>query len=270
MTQHYRFHYSITGTPTQPVILFLHGFMGSSDDFLPIISVLSKNFCCLAVDLPGHGKTQVLGNDECYTMPKTAESLMALLNHLNIPKCSLCGYSMGGRLALYLMLNFPQQFEQVILESTSAGLPTETERLQRIQQDQKLAEELRTSDFQSFLENWYNQPMFKSLQSYPNLPQLIEKRLQNKPVELAKSLLYMGTGQQPPLWEKLPQNQIPLLLLVGELDKKFGQINQKMADLCPPARLEVISNTGHNIHLENPQEYIEKITAFLQINAISA
>lgn len=262
------FHYSLTGIPTQPVILFLHGFMGSSDDFLPIISVLSQNFCCLAVDLPGHGKTQVLGNDESYTMPKTAEALIAFLKHLNIPKCSLCGYSMGGRLALYLMLNFPQQFEQGILESTSAGLTTESERLQRIQQDQKLAEELIKADFKTFLENWYNQPLFKSLQSHPNLPQLIEKRLQNRPLELAKSLLYMGTGTQPSLWAKLSQNQIPLLLLVGELDKKFVQINQKMADLCPPTHLEIIANTGHNIHLENTQKYIEKITAFLQKNAI--
>jgi 2-succinyl-6-hydroxy-2,4-cyclohexadiene-1-carboxylate synthase len=232
------FHYSITGNFTQPVILFLHGFMGNSDDFLPIISVLSKNFCCLAVDLPGHGKTQVLGDHDCYTMPKTATALISLLKHLNISKCSLCGYSMGGRLGLYLMLTFPQIFHKVILESTSPGL-------------------------EFFLENWYSQPLFKYLQSHPNFPQLIENRLQNRPVELAKSLRYMGTGQQPPLWKKLCQNQIPLLLLVGELDKKFTEINQKMANLCAFSRLEIVPNTGHNIHIENPQIYSEKITRFL-------
>ncbi|HEY9808165.1 MAG TPA: 2-succinyl-6-hydroxy-2,4-cyclohexadiene-1-carboxylate synthase [Halomicronema sp.] len=257
------FHYSITGNFTQPVILFLHGFMGNSDDFLPIISVLSKNFCCLAVDLPGHGKTQVLGDNDCYTMPKTATALINLLKHLNISKCSLCGYSMGGRLGLYLMLTFPQIFHKVILESTSPGLENKTERLQRIQNDEKLAEILIEADFKNFLKNWYNQPLFKSLQNHPNFRQLIENRLQNRPVELAKSLRYMGTGQQPPLWKKLCQNQIPLLLLVGELDKKFTEINQKMANLCAFSRLEIVPNTGHNIHIEKPHIYSEKITRFL-------
>lgn len=258
------FHYSITGNLTQPVILFLHGFMGSSDDFLPIISLLSEKFCCLAVDLPGHGKTQVLGENDCYTMPKTATALISLLKHLNISKCSLCGYSMGGRLGLYLMLTFPQIFHKVILESISPGLENKTERLQRIQNDEKLVETLIEGNFKIFLENWYSQPLFKSLQSHPNFPKLIENRLQNRSIELAKSLRYMGTGQQPPLWKKLRQNQIPLLLLVGELDKKFIEINQKMASLCPISRLEIISNTGHNIHIENPQIYSKIIIDFLQ------
>ncbi len=37
-------------------VLFIHGLLGSTSDFHPIIKLLSKHFDCLSIDLPGHGK----------------------------------------------------------------------------------------------------------------------------------------------------------------------------------------------------------------------
>ena len=96
--------------------------MGNSHEFDEAIQLLSDKFYCLTVDLPGHGKTQVLGGDEYYKMANTAHALINLLDELKIIKCFLVGYSMGGRLALYLTLHFPQRFPKVVLESASPGL----------------------------------------------------------------------------------------------------------------------------------------------------
>jgi 2-succinyl-6-hydroxy-2,4-cyclohexadiene-1-carboxylate synthase len=120
----YRFHYTVHGQRELPVVLFLHGFMGNSADFDTVMTCLANQFCCLAVDLPGHGNTIVEGEDTLYTMPQTANAIVSWLNHLNIPQCFLVGYSMGGRLALYLALHFPQRFPKVVLESASPGLRT--------------------------------------------------------------------------------------------------------------------------------------------------
>lgn len=261
-------HYSLTGNNNNPVIILLHGFMGNGSDFIEVIPLLAKQFYCLTVDLPGHGKTQINGGDENYKMPNTARELIDLLDFLEINKCYLFGYSMGGRLALYLTVNFPWRFEKVILESASPGLKTEEERSRRISSDFKLANKLETTDFKEFLLNWYNFVLFNSLSQHPNFEQMLQRRLQNNPFELAKSLRNMGTGNQPSLWEKLPEVKIPLLLLVGEMDKKFVAINSEMARLLPEVKMEIIADSGHNIHLENPQFLVEHIINFAEKNGI--
>jgi 2-succinyl-6-hydroxy-2,4-cyclohexadiene-1-carboxylate synthase len=259
----FQFHYSFSGDREKPLILFLHGFMGDSHEFNKVISLLSDNFCCLAVDLPGHGKTRVIGDDECYSMQNTAYGLISLLDNLNIESCCLIGYSMGGRLALYLNLHFPQHFSKVVLESASPGLKNKWDQAERIQRDLKLAHQLETIDFPVFLSSWYNQPLFASLNKHPNFNTLLEKRLQNNPLELAKSLRNLSTGQQPSLWEQLKSHQNTMLLLVGEYDNNFRAINSEMIRLCESAQLKIISNCGHNIHFENPKEFALNLKSFL-------
>jgi 2-succinyl-6-hydroxy-2,4-cyclohexadiene-1-carboxylate synthase len=237
--------------------------MGDSNEFNEVIALLSAQFCCLTVDLPGHGKTRVLGGDECYTMSNTAQALINLLEQLNVKECFLVGYSMGGRLALYLNLHFPQCFSKVVLESASPGLKTQGDRVERTQRDIELAQELEKSNFSSFLSNWYEQPLFVSLKKHPEFKSLIASRLQNHPLELAKSLRNMSTGCQPYLWEELKKNRNPLLLLVGEYDAKFIAINSEMARLCKSAKLEIVNNCGHNIHFENPKIFVENVQFFL-------
>ncbi|MEG4496006.1 2-succinyl-6-hydroxy-2,4-cyclohexadiene-1-carboxylate synthase [Microcoleus sp. F10-C6] len=260
--KNYQFHYSLTGNTNQPIIFLLHGFTCDCQDFSPIISLLSKNYCCLAVDLPGHGETRVIGDEICYNMSNTAEALIELLDDLQIDKCLLLGYSMGGRLALYMTLHFPERFEKVVLESASPGLKTEKERSHRLQADSQIAQKLENSNIKDFLLNWYDRPLFKSLKNSPHFDKLIETRLANNPLELAKSLRNMGTGNQPSLWEKLPQNQIPILLLAGEYDDKFTTINTEIAKLCPAATLEIVPKAGHNIHFENSENFGSVVREF--------
>ncbi|AFY31452.1 2-succinyl-6-hydroxy-2,4-cyclohexadiene-1-carboxylate synthase [Calothrix sp. PCC 7507] len=259
----YQFHYSLISNPTKPLILFLHGFMGNIDEFDAAIKLLSDEFSYLTLDLPGHGKTQILGGDEYYRMANTAQALISLLDELNIAKCFLIGYSMGGRLALYLTLHFPGRFLKVVLESASPGLSTEVERLERIKRDAGIARKLIRDDLSNFLSNWYNQPIFADIKNHPEYDRMLESRLQNDPLELDKSLRLMGTGSQPSLWEKLPENTQPLLLLAGEYDQKFIDVNTQMAQKCNLSQLKIIKNAGHNIHLENTQEFVQNVRDFL-------
>lgn len=260
----FKLHYLFRGNSDKPLILFLHGFMGNSQEFNDVIGLLSNEFYCLVVDLPGHGRTKILGGEECYSMPNTACALISLLEQLNIKQCFLVGYSLGGRIALYMSLHFPQFFSKVVLESASPGLKTEGDRLQRTQRDIELARKLEENDFSMFLLSWYNQPMFSSLKTHPAFESLLACRFRNNPVELAKSLRNLSTGCQPSLWENLQQNKTPMLLLVGEYDTKFVAINSEMAQLCKSAKLEIIRNCGHNIHWENPQAFVENIEKFLR------
>lgn len=262
----YHFNYYAVGRSNHPPLLFLHGFMGDCHEFDPVMSLLSDQFYCLAIDLPGHGKTQTAVDDQPYTMQQTAEGLIRCLDALNIKTCFLLGYSMGGRVALYLTLHFPHYFSKVILESASPGLQTEAERIARMAHDRKLAQALETEDFPAFLHRWYHQPLFASLTEHPEFEQLFNARLQNQPLHLAQSLRHLSTGCQPALWEKLQQNTLPLLLLVGEFDVKFVRINREMANLCRSASLEIMEQAGHNIHFEQVNRFVITIRHFLAID----
>ncbi|MBW4659658.1 MAG: 2-succinyl-6-hydroxy-2,4-cyclohexadiene-1-carboxylate synthase [Drouetiella hepatica Uher 2000/2452] len=259
---HYRFHYCVRGRSSHPPILFLHGFLGDLREFDQAMSLLSNQFYCIAIDLPGHGKTQVLGCDRYYTLVDTAEGLVQALKIFSIQKFFLVGYSMGGRIALYLTLNFPEHFHKTLLESASPGLKTEAEQTQRTQRDRDLAQRLETEDLPTFLAQWYSQPLFASLQNHPSFDQMLDHRLQNNPLRLAKSLRHSSTGQQPSLWEKLQHNTVPMLLLAGELDKKFITINIEMAERSPFIQYKTIDRCGHNIHLENTALFIHHIKHF--------
>lgn len=256
------FYYQRQGRPDAPPLLFLHGFLGNVQSFAIAKSYLAEQFCCLSVDLPGHGKTRVVEDRE-YAMPQLAHRVIQLLDSLQIQTCQAIGYSLGGRLALYLALHFPQRFTQVVLESASPGLAIAAEQQLRRQQDEALAAQLETQPFSTWLHNWYHQPLFTSLRQHPDFEQLMQQRLQNCPEGLARSLRYLGTGSQPSLWEQLPWAQVPLLLLVGEKDYKFRQINQAMAAQCPMAQLMVIPGCGHNIHTENAQAFVAAVQTFL-------
>ena len=263
----YNFNYSLVHRNHKPVILFLHGFIGNLHEFEPVIELISPELSYLTVDLPGHGNTQVLAGNEYYTMENTAKGIINLLDDLQITQCCLVGYSMGGRLALYLTLNYPTRFSKVILESASPGLATETARLNRIKQDTQIARKLARintqQDFTTFLINWYSQPIFGPIKNHPHFPFMLEKRLQNHPINLSKSLQFMGTGSQPSLWHQLTENQVPLLLLAGEYDQKFIDVNVEIARICTTARIEIINHAGHNTHLENTQQFIQKIIKFI-------
>jgi 2-succinyl-6-hydroxy-2,4-cyclohexadiene-1-carboxylate synthase len=58
--ENYQFHYYFIGNPDKEVILFLHGFMGYCHEFDETIKLLSDDFYCLTIDLPGHGKLKLL------------------------------------------------------------------------------------------------------------------------------------------------------------------------------------------------------------------
>lgn len=259
--EHYHFNYYALGQASNPAILFLHGFMGDCHDFHQVMLLLSKQFYCLAVDLPGHGKTET-DEADYYTISQTAEGLIQLIEALQLKPCFLVGYSMGGRLALYITLYFPHYFLKVVLESASPGLKTQSERNQRQQQDLRLAQQLETTNFTAFLTQWYDQPLFASMQNHSEFEKMRSRRLQNNPINLAKSLRNLGTGCQPSLWEQLKQNQVLLLLLVGKLDHKYVSINTEMAEYCRFSRLEIVDRCSHNIHLENPNLFAKQVIVF--------
>ncbi|MGF1471072.1 MAG: 2-succinyl-6-hydroxy-2,4-cyclohexadiene-1-carboxylate synthase [Rubrobacteraceae bacterium] len=254
-----------SGDPRRPAVLLLHGFLGSGADWEEAVADLGEEFYCLAVDLPGHGAT-VRMPSEVYTVPGAARALSELLDGLEIERAAVVGYSMGGRLALYFALRYPERCRGVFLESASPGLESPEEREARRRSDEIKARRLESGSFEEFLDDWYRQPLFASLARNEGvLQRTIEARRRNEPRELARSLRGLGTGSQPSLWSRLPGLQPPTLAIAGALDKKFVEIGRRIEAESPAARFEVVPGAGHNVRVETPEAYSSLLQGFLGV-----
>jgi 2-succinyl-6-hydroxy-2,4-cyclohexadiene-1-carboxylate synthase len=248
--------YTVSGDPHRPAVLFLHGFMGSGADWADAVSVLDERFYCVTPDLPGHGGSLGLP-PEAYTIDGAARALLELLDELEVERPSIVGYSMGGRLALYLALRYPERCSTLFLESASPGIDDAVERQARRKADEEKAKRLESGDLASFLHDWYRQPLFASLARREGLvQQIIEVRMRNDPIELARSLRGMGAGDQASLWGELDSLQVPALAVTGELDEKFVRISRRMSGYSPNAHAVVVPGAGHNVRLEAPEAYL--------------
>ncbi len=180
--------YTLSGDGGARAVLFLHGFMGSAEDWRGVTAALDDRFRCLAVDLPGHGASLGLPPED-YTIEGTTRALIRLLDLLGIERPAVVGYSMGGRLALYLALHHPERCAGLFLESASPGIEDAAERRARREADEEWARRLQ-EDFGTFLADWYRQPPFASLARHEGLVEaMIEARARNDPGEPAPALL---------------------------------------------------------------------------------
>ena len=261
--QKYIIHYYVAGNKDNPVLIFFHGFLGSGLDWEEVIDHFAKKYFCIAIDLPAHGKTSVKFSQADYSMEAFSDVFCRFINDIGISKPVLIGYSMGGRLILFLLVHYPKIWKAAVLESASPGLRTAKEREERRKKDAKIARKLETETYDKFLTDWYRQPLFQSLKNNKKFPKLFLQRLENNPHLLAISLRMMGLGAQPSLWKAGQRIDTPILLLTGEFDRKFRNILSDTHAVYPRSELRIIEKAGHNAHFEQPLTYYKLVDQFL-------
>jgi 2-succinyl-6-hydroxy-2,4-cyclohexadiene-1-carboxylate synthase len=227
-------------------VVLLHGFSGTRRAWDGVIAALdSERYRPLALDLPGHGAQADAPR------PITFAGCVADVLARSPERFTLCGYSLGGRVALHVALAAPERVARLVLVSCSAGIAGEAERAARRRADQALAEELERMPFEQFIERWRTQPLFA--EESPQVGALArEDQRRNRPDALAAVLRGIGTGEMQPLWRRLGELAMPATVVVGERDEKFRALGRRMAELLADAELVVLAG-GHGLPLENPR-----------------
>jgi 2-succinyl-6-hydroxy-2,4-cyclohexadiene-1-carboxylate synthase len=245
------------GSPGRPALVFLHGFLGSSEDWRDVTDALSDRFYCIAIDLPGHGRSVGRGPSAAYLFHVAIEGVAGVMQELGLRDATLVGYSMGGRVALALALwKKSPLVKAVIAESASVGIEVESERAARRIRDAGLSVELEDVPLLEFLRTWYAQPLFASLSGCPDaLESLLERRLNNDGGELAKALHGMSAGVQPSLWDRLKSASVDLTFIAGGSDEKYKALAGRMAAASSRGKSVVVPGAGHNVHLEQPDAF---------------
>ncbi|XP_022992379.1 protein PHYLLO, chloroplastic isoform X2 [Cucurbita maxima] len=266
------------------VLLFLHGFLGTGEDWITIMKAISGSARCISIDLPGHGESTTQKND-CdvhgveepnFSMEVVANLLYKLIHHLAPGKVNLVGYSMGSRIAMYMALRFADKIGRAVIISGSPGLKDKMARRIRRVKDDSRARILKAYGLESFLEAWYSGELWKSFREHPHYSQIIASRSKHDDVQhLAKALSDLSIGRQPQLWDELKCCKTPLSIIVGEKDTKFKTIAQQILSQIDMGRkikdepvvdlheIVEIPDSGHAAHLENPLAVINALSRFL-------
>ena len=114
-------HITTTGTASSgtATLLFVHGVDSDSEVWTPTVDLLSDHLC-VAVDLPGHGKSPVSADPAAYERSAMLEDLDAVISELARPLVFV-GHSLGGYLGMAYALTRPGAVDALVLVSTGPG-----------------------------------------------------------------------------------------------------------------------------------------------------
>jgi 2-succinyl-6-hydroxy-2,4-cyclohexadiene-1-carboxylate synthase len=251
------------GEKTKPALVFLHGFLGNHHDWLKTIDYLKDDFYCIAIDLPGHGKSVSTptplnaGFEECRRLIKN------VLNELRLENYILIGYSLGGRIALdYARSAQDEKLKALVLESSHTGLLTASEKQLRLQHDLNWATRFATQGIIESLYQWYEQDIFNDLSSEQK-DFIVRIRSRNYGVCLANTLLSTSLAKQVNALPFLQDNaekdaSLPVHYCIGARDVKFKALSKRLTSSANISVTE-FTDVGHNIHCHKPLQYAQFI-----------
>jgi 2-succinyl-6-hydroxy-2,4-cyclohexadiene-1-carboxylate synthase len=232
-----------TAVPETAVLL--HGFSGTRRAWDGVASRLDpERYLPLALDLPGHGELASQPWPICF------EDCVRMVLDASPERFVLCGYSLGGRVAMHVALAAPERVSRLVLIAANPGIEDRAERAARLAADERLAQRLETEPFEQWIESWRTQPLFAA--DPPHVGELARAdQRRNEPLALAAAMRGLSVGAMAPLWGRLGELAMPVVYVVGERDEKFRAIGELLAAECPGCTLSVVQG-GHGLPLENP------------------
>lgn len=171
------------------------------------------------------------------------------------------GYSMGARLSLRLALDNPRVVSALVLVSGSPGIASAGARETRLAADERQAQELERDGVDPFLERWLAQRLFETLPR--DAAMLDDRRRGNSVRRLAHQLRVLGPGAQEPLWDRLAELAMPVLVVAGGYDRAYSDTAHRMAaEIGANAEVAIVPRAGHALHLEQPKELAQLLASW--------
>ena len=256
ITDKLKFYFSKFNISKEVPYFFLHGFTGTQQNWTTTIKGLKKP--SYAIDLPGHGKSLFLKQNTKYTFDDWCDDFNQLLEYLNLNKINLCGYSMGGRLAISFAKKHPNKINSLFLESTSFGLKNEEDRNKRIKSDKVISDNI-LNNFNKTMIEWSYKPLFSSqkIRNKTEWDEQLNHRLMHKKRQLSKSLKVFSLGKMNYYRNDIINFTFPIIIINGSEDKKFIEIGKDLLSLNRNSKLYIVPESNHNIHMENNNEFVK-------------
>jgi len=254
-------HYEVYGRG-RPVIL-LHGWLGSWGLWQETMAYLGRYYRTYALDFWGFGESGK--KRETYAVQDFVTLVDQFMDRLGIAEAPLVGHSMGGTVSLSVAIQFPQRVRKVVIigspiVGSSLAFPL------------KLAG-YRFIAMMLFNMMWAFRGAMKSASPFicsdPRFSEMMDHDLTSTTVE--SFLRSIASLRRTDLRPMLPQLKIPVMGMFGDRDNIVNP-NQGQALLAgvPTAKIVRWERAQHFIMLDTPQDFMEKLKAFLDQEATSA
>jgi len=234
-------HYEVFGEG--PPIILVHGFASSlQENWVQtgwVKRLLSAGRRVVALDCRGHGESAKPHDPAAYAGEAMPGDVIRLMDHLGIARAELMGYSMGGGIALDLIMRHPQRFPRVVLGGVGAVSRGATE-------SSAIASALSTDDPSTISSavgrafRWFAEQRGNDLKA------------------LAACIQQGRSGPEP---EALAAIRMPVLVVVGEKDDVVGR-GDALAAAIPGARLVTVPDRDH-LTVVPDRRYKEAVLSFL-------
>jgi len=245
--------YAEHGNKKGTTIIFLHGYTDSWHSFEKVLNLFPEQFHLVAISQRGHGNSSKPRTG--YHPKDFAADVSAFIGQQNLGQCIVVGHSMGGLVAQQFAINYPHLLKALIIIDSDASF----------------------ADNPGFPEFADEVMKLKGIEySYA---EAFQKSTVSKPVDYLMMNLWINESMKVPLyvWKEamrgiisvncttqLKSLSIPVLIFWGSNDSiclKPGQ--KRVIQNLKNAKLIVYDGTGHALHWEEPNRFVNDVTKFV-------
>ena len=222
-----------------PALVHLHGAGGLRLN--PSHDLLARHHRVIAFEMPGFGASAE--NTRTASVAELGSTMARAAANLGLDRFNLMGTSFGGRVSLWLAVQYPERLEALVLEAPAAirpegarapsGTPEEMARL-----------------------------LFAHPERVPPLP-AVPPSIRDQTQALVRRL--GGPARDPDLEQRLTGLTVPTLVLFGTVDRVIPpEMGRFYKELIPNCHLVLVYDAGHSIGTDRPEAFTEVVADFIE------
>ena len=254
------------------VLIFLHGLSSNSDAWYRNIESLDKDFTCIAIDLPGFGKSYK--NADEFTATYFASIVKEFAEKMKIEKFTLVGHSMGGQTAIKFAAKYPEKLDKLILIAP-AGIEKfsvfDGTAMKMVMNPTTIMASTEEQIDRNYQLNFYKMPeeAAQMIQDRKNIVKSAD--FEAHAIAIQKSVKGMLDDTVTQDLEKI---STPTLFLFGKNDAlipnkylhptlTIDELSKTAQESIKGSKLVLIDEAGHFLQFEKPNEVNKEIKEFL-------
>jgi len=254
-----------------PLVVLVHGLAGTMGTWNAVVDELATRCTVVAVDLPGHGRSEPVPGDS--SLGTYANALRDLLDELGHRTATVAGHSLGGGVALQFAYQYPQRCERLVLVS-SGGLGVEVSAILR-------AAALPGADH--LLAIVAHRHLIAAGKTIGRLAATVGVRPTPGLLESGRGYATLAHGESRDSFvrtlrgiidhrgqrfsgiNRLPlMHDVPCLLIWGDRDRIIPVEHGRRAHRAmPSSQLEIFEGSGHFPHADDPERFARTLQVFI-------
>lgn len=257
-----------------PVIILLHGALINANTWRSVIGPLSKNFRCIAPDLPLGGHSHVLGDNADLSPPGIANILDEFVQALELNEFVLVGNDTGGAYAQVYTAQYADKVSHLVLSNCDALDVFPPKHFSSLQKFINVPGYLPAMGALFKIKSFLKSPKVFGLLSHRLSGEDIYTRFSHNfanDAGIRRNFRKVVNGWSPKhtqaAADHLKHFQKPVLLVWGEDDKILFPLSlaRRLAAIFPNARLEVVPHSLTYVQEDQPELFVEQLNDFLAV-----